>query len=615
MADGHALIQSLEAIVEAQNDHAQKVAQLNPILLDPYNGDFGVFLLSLSTLPDDELCKVMKLVQFFEPAPLSLCRSSEISKVVAIFVNRHNPELSLQFLHYVELGVFGACTFKVPRESMDILVDFAISCIPDESLALSEKACEITYASVTVLHLSELIEILFSYSQRHIDDSVLYLRFMALLSRISAASEDLFRSCETMGAVAAIVRLCTTDDILVQINALELLVDLASTARGLEYMCSHRVINWLITASCGGWGEGENQIETTGATAADPLISAQALRILGSVFTKASKRSFDLLTRLDTSCVRHFLNTINGYLVEGSEEQKVTGLVVLADFAVISLSTLQLVIDSTGTGTSSASTNSSLLISWMDLLQSSKPELIAAVLHSVAKVLNQQDTLFLPSAPGINSSPSDAGAGDAAIADGGASGGGGGGGGGGGDPLTVFTSVPESKRDAGQEEGSGGDGSGGADGGGGVTEVVELKRRLVAAVGTAKRMSTMTFLLRLATQPIESSRYAAVDLLTALAAQRTGWGLQLLFRHVDYSTSSSSGGGGNLYDDFYRYLRERYTEHSKDGKDWKFGLILAISKCPARVHLPSEVNESIDRLVKQGPYFLPARVEVQTMEH
>jgi hypothetical protein len=138
--------------------------------------------------------------------------------------------------------------------------------------------------------------------------------------------------------------------------------------------------------------------------------------------------------------------------------------------------------------------------------------------------------------------------------------------------------------------------------------VATLKRQLLSAVGTAKRTDTVTLLLRLATQPIEASRCAAVNLLTAVAAQPSGWGLQMLFQHTNALSNA-------LHANFHLYLQERCTEYCKEGKDWKFGLIVAVSKNPARCHLPAELNEKVDLIVMQGAYYMPPRADLAMAEN
>lgn len=135
--------------------------------------------------------------------------------------------------------------------------------------------------------------------------------------------------------------------------------------------------------------------------------------------------------------------------------------------------------------------------------------------------------------------------------------------------------------------------------------MASLKRQLLAAVGAAKRTDAITLLLRLATQPIEASRFAAVNLLTAVAAQPSGWGLRMLFQHANSTTS------GALHANFHLYLQERCTEYSKEGKDWKFGLVLAIAKNPNVSHLDPELSGKVHAMVKQGAYYMPPRAELQ----
>lgn len=134
-----------------------------------------------------------------------------------------------------------------------------------------------------------------------------------------------------------------------------------------------------------------------------------------------------------------------------------------------------------------------------------------------------------------------------------------------------------------------------------------MKKQLLASLGAPKRLPSLLYLMKLALQPVDETRFAAVDLLRALAAQPSGWGLQMLFQHASPST-------GNLESNFYLYLKERLTEYCKEGKDWKFALILAVSQNPARSHLPDEVNAHIDVMVQQGAYFLPRMTDIAQMQ-
>lgn len=148
-------------------------------------------------------------------------------------------------------------------------------------------------------------------------------------------------------------------------------------------------------------------------------------------------------------------------------------------------------------------------------------------------------------------------------------------------------------------------------------KVILLKKRIFMAIGQAKRTPTMSFLLKAATQPIESLRYAAVDVLRALAAQQSVWGLQQLFptNSIGSSSIGSTGAGdGGIRSDFLSYLTERSTEYTKQGKDWKFSLITAVANSPARGLLSEDIMERIDAMVKQGAYYKPAMPDVMTAE-
>lgn len=134
-----------------------------------------------------------------------------------------------------------------------------------------------------------------------------------------------------------------------------------------------------------------------------------------------------------------------------------------------------------------------------------------------------------------------------------------------------------------------------------------IKKKLFTSLGAPRRLPSLLYLMKLALQPVDETRFAAVDLLRALAAQPSGWGLQMLFQH-------GSATSANLEDNFYLYLKERMTEYCKEGKDWKFALILAVAHNPARTHLPEDVNAHIDVMVRQGAYFLPKMMDVATME-
>lgn len=130
--------------------------------------------------------------------------------------------------------------------------------------------------------------------------------------------------------------------------------------------------------------------------------------------------------------------------------------------------------------------------------------------------------------------------------------------------------------------------------------VVDLKKSLMNSVTQAKGLHFVAYLLRVARLPIPLLRHAALDLLAALAAQPTGWGL------LAFTQAPTPVDGGS---DFVAYITNRESESTKEGKDWKFSVIKAISLNPARQHLGDEFNAKIDHMVSQGPYYMPHKME------
>lgn len=73
---------------------------------------------------------------------------------------------------------------------------------------------------------------------------------------------------------------------------------------------------------------------------------------------------------------------------------------------------------------------------------------------------------------------------------------------------------------------------------------------------------------------------------------------------------------------FYQYLQNRLSEFNKEGKDWKFGLILSVHKTIQRLSSAGvvlgtpgevEVTTAVLRMVEQGAYYMPPRMEEPQM--
>jgi hypothetical protein len=231
--------------------------------------------------------------------------------------------------------------------------------------------------------------------------------------------------------------------------------------------------------------------------------------------------------------------------------------VILSEFATISYTTLNLVV---------AHNKGRLLAEWLDLLNAAKPELIGGVLHSVARVVHHEESLYVQ-----NNTQT----------------------------LTVFRS-PGSALDASADSKSCGESKADQDL---AAAVIALKKQIVAGITAAKNLHYVAYLLKVARLPVPSVRHAALDLLTAVAAQPTGWGLLAI-------TQAPVGDSG----DFAAYITNRETEHSREGREWKYSLIKAIGENPARHHLGEAFTAKIDHMIKQGPHYMPATTtEMQTI--
>jgi len=134
-----------------------------------------------------------------------------------------------------------------------------------------------------------------------------------------------------------------------------------------------------------------------------------------------------------------------------------------------------------------------------------------------------------------------------------------------------------------------------------IQRVAALKKRLFLEVGPARSNSitTVQYMLTLAKQPVGATRHAAVDLMRAAAEQ--SWGLAMLFQgrqcaiynrndNVVLFFPISIIGVLRTECPFFVYLQHRESEFDKEGKDWKFGLILAVHAALNKEGVESGVN-------------------------
>jgi hypothetical protein len=113
-----------------------------------------------------------------------------------------------------------------------------------------------------------------------------------------------------------------------------------------------------------------------------------------------------------------------------------------------------------------------------------------------------------------------------------------------------------------------------------------LSMRLYSTLGLVNGRDATQRVLSLAKSPLVEERLGAYTLLTAVA--KTGTGAQVLL--------SSDG--------FFDFLITRENESTKEGKEAKFEVIQAIANSSARGLLADNIVETLDKIIKQGPYYV-----------
>jgi len=126
-----------------------------------------------------------------------------------------------------------------------------------------------------------------------------------------------------------------------------------------------------------------------------------------------------------------------------------------------------------------------------------------------------------------------------------------------------------------------------------------LKQRLFAQLGTINdAASSLDLLLGCIRQPVDELRFAGYDVLRAVAGQPQTWGIFLVF-----------GDPGVV-----AILKNRETEISKLGKEWKFSVVEAGMKSPHRSLLATDTVDDFQKILQDGPFCSKAQVgEMQTM--
>jgi hypothetical protein len=367
------------------------------------------------------------------------------------------------------------------------LVTKLIALVGGADLALADKAA--SAIEVLAVHASTAAEsVLVAFWQAgdvHLrnNDMTLFLRHACTFARIVGRGGRLFALCDTLGVPARLVGLCQRgDDVLSTIVLIEHLAEFGKSSASLSFLVTSSGLDWLMATAAG----------------ADGLLATPAFHTVAEILSAAAARG--LLQAADDVVVprlvtRSFLPTAATFLDSRDDADRSVGIHALASFAVSNKQALARVMQ-----------DPALLTSFFAITNAGKADATAAVLLSVARILEAFN-----------------------------SGGGGGHGG--------MGAADEAKSASGVVT---------EDGGGADAEVAGMKQQLFLQLGKAKQTETVAFLIKTARMPVPETRLASHRLLAALVAQQPGgWGLREAF-------SNARG--------FREFLMDRTTEHNKEGK-------------------------------------------------
>ncbi|CAM9616583.1 unnamed protein product [Ectocarpus sp. 13 AM-2016] len=302
------------------------------------------------------------------------------------------------------------------------------------------------------------------------------LRFADIATRLMSASNSAFAAAVGSGALALVTDLTEdASDVLLQLNALDLLDQVASTAGGARHLVANGHLDKLLVAAGGGEGDSPD--------APDPLLGASALRTLAKVLAQAGDAGLDAWKERSPSSLGGFLRACTVH-VEGQDEAgKLAGLGAASEVAAASDVALRAML-------SQERGSEGVLDAWLTL-SAHKVEVKAAALHAVASVLGPPNTSSTASSSTTTAAAAAAAAGSDED----------------GDQVMGNTAAAEAAKAR-------------------STLRLMLFTRL-AESNTNQRAGG--WLLDLARQPVPEVRHAAYAVMRCAAWQPGGWGLSALF--------------------------------------------------------------------------------------
>jgi hypothetical protein len=215
---------------------------------------------------------------------------------------------------------------RIPPPTVAGAVEVLAQWLAGQDLEVAEAARLVAEEVLLPLDFAGLLPLLFQACCEHLGDATVLLRFLSLAAGVSAQSEQAVQVCGELGFVRLIAQLCRrADDVLLQMNAVELLAQVATSEGGLEQLCRAGTTQWLVDCCCSNDDGSNDSSNGKDNEAISPLVADEALRVLTLVFAHASRHSFQFLEHLGSDAVERFLNSTHVRLQNGDLATKLNG--------------------------------------------------------------------------------------------------------------------------------------------------------------------------------------------------------------------------------------------------------------------------------------------------
>ena len=415
-------------------------------------GDLGETILNVAARNPAQLSTLLSTLALCNPT--QTLRSEKLMDVFAVLKKDPNSLASIMSLIHRSLKAYPEQAF-VKTLDMCQFINFVAEQIASDDLGVSEASSMVVVETLTRPATDNLLKDLVTgvLSQKlkgfGAADSMMQLRYANVLSKITAKSNFHFETCLDCGVVESIVALCQSSDVLLSICAMELLLEISKTPAGLNHLLVHGIGEWLLSMCFQKEGEATH----------DPILSAQALTTVLDLLTKAveSKHSSAsaLFLKSGEELPAKVLGAIVGKFDALDDGGRLSGLLAISNFATLTEDTMRMVVQ-----------DAEIISKWLGLLNTAKIEIKAACLHSVAKVVDSDESF-----PVVSS---------------------------------VLTAT-------------------------GASAVQQMKINLLESVGRIKNQPVVAYLVQISKQPMNELRHASMDVMRSIARGGGGWGLKLLY--------------------------------------------------------------------------------------